>query len=208
MGTAAEMAAVQLDNLPGQVTILQSAFDGFKTAVYEKIKAPLQELATTGADVFSQLTAAVNEGGIMGAFEALGGIISGVIGPKFAELTERILPGVSEGFAGIGDALRPFADAVTGTFSEALPVVTGAVQGFLDVFRGADVSGVIEAIAAGAKDLLSAFAGAAADVVEGVSAAVGSFMDAFDNDTVSGIISSIASGAKNLFGAFMGARRI
>lgn len=206
MGTAAEMAAVQLDNFPGQVTILQSAFDGFKTAVYEKIKAPLKELATTGADVFSRLTTAVNEGGIMGAFEALGGIIFDTIGPKFAELTDKILPGVSEGFAGIGDALQPFADTVTGAFSEALTAVTGAVQSFLDTFRGADVSGVIETVAAGAKDLLSAFAGAAADVVEGISTAVGSFMDAFDNDTVSAIITSIANGAKNLFAAFGSAK--
>lgn len=206
MGTAAEMAAVQLDNLPGQVTILQSAFDGFKTAIYEKIKAPLQELATTGADVFSQLTAAVNEGGFMGAFEALGGIISGTIGPKFAELTERILPGVSEGFANLSGAFQPFVDAVTGAFSEAMPTVTGAVKEFLEAFQNTSAGGVIDSIAAGASSLLSAFAGAAADVVEGVSAAVGSFMDAFDRDTVSEIISSIANGAKSLFGAFNSAR--
>jgi TP901 family phage tail tape measure protein len=42
-GAAAEQAATQLDNLGGDVTLMQSAFDGFKMQIYNDVDGPLRE---------------------------------------------------------------------------------------------------------------------------------------------------------------------
>lgn len=205
MGTAAEMAAVQLDNLPGQLTIMQSAFDGFKTAVYEKLKAPLQELASMGADVFSRLTDAVNNGGIIGAFESLGGIVADVVGPKFAELTDSILPGLQDGFANATSAFQPFIDALSGSFENALPAITGAMNELEGVFGNTTLASTMDVIASSVKNLFGAFAEAAADQITGVTGAVAGFLEGFTQGGGFAVIEQVANHAADLFGAFVNA---
>lgn len=203
MGTAAEMAAVQLDNLPGQVTILQSALDGFKTAIYEKIKDPLRELAAIGSDVFSQLTAAVNEGGVMGAFEALGGILSGVIGPKFAELADKILPGVQDGFSNLIGAFQPFVDVVTGAFSEAMPVATGAVEDFARAVGESGLAETLRNVATGAKSLFDAFISEGAQNVGAVARSVADFLSGFTAGGGNDALAGVAKSAGTFFNDFL-----
>lgn len=203
MGTAAEMAAVQLDNLPGQITIMQSAFDGFKNAIYEKAKDPLQELAAMGAEAFSRLTDAVNNGGVLGAFEALGGIIADIVGPKFAELTDTLLPGLQEGFANASAAFQPFIDAVTGAFSEVMPVVTGAVQDFVSAIGDSGIAETANDVAAGARSLFDTFVSEGAQNVGAAAESVSDFISGFTESGGNGAIASVAESAGSFFNDFL-----
>lgn len=235
-GTAAQMAATQLDSLPGQVTLMQSAFDGLKTSIYEGLKGPLQDAAEIATDVFSGLTDAINEGGIIGAFENLGSILAGNIGPKLEELGPKFrnmlsaispdvadtLPAIASGFEQFfeavksvgGAAIEPLAagtqdllSAFSTVAGDAIEIASRGISQFIDALRDSGaVSGIIGTIAEGAGRLISAFSGAAVDVMDGVSAAVGSFMDAFDNGVLSDIISKVADGAKNLIAGIMQGR--
>lgn len=52
-GAAAEMAAIKMDNLNGQLTLMRSAFDAVKIAVGEELSPALRDLAEAGTDAFS-----------------------------------------------------------------------------------------------------------------------------------------------------------
>ena len=47
LGAAAQMAAVKLDNLQGDVTILKSGLEGLGIAIYDNIKGPLRSVTQT-----------------------------------------------------------------------------------------------------------------------------------------------------------------
>lgn len=80
---AKEMSEVKLDNLSGQVTLLESAFDGFKMAVGEALAPVLRELAEVGTDAFSWATEFVSENqwlvqAIAGALGAVALLTAGI----------------------------------------------------------------------------------------------------------------------------------
>jgi TP901 family phage tail tape measure protein len=60
-GSAGSMAATMLDNMNGQLTLMQSAFDGLKIAVGEEFTPVMSDLYGVGADVFSVMTDIVKE---------------------------------------------------------------------------------------------------------------------------------------------------
>lgn len=194
MGTAAEMAEKQLANLPGQLTLMDSAFDGLKTAVYEKIKAPLEDAARVATGVFSDLTAAVNDGGILGAFESLGGILADNLGPAFGDIADKIAP--------FKEALSGLADSIGGGFSESLGTIAGAVKSFIGAFADVDF-GSMDGVAQAAARLIDAFKNAAADRMEAIAAGVSAFVDAFRDVGAADAIGRVAQGAKDLLAAFL-----
>lgn len=71
-GAAQEMADIQLDTLPGQITILQSAFSGLKTELYEKVSPMTREFIETLSSGLSDVTAEIAEGDWGAAFSKLG----------------------------------------------------------------------------------------------------------------------------------------
>lgn len=60
-GAAEQMAAIRMDNLKGQVTLLESAFDGFKIAVGETLAPLLRDIAAAGTEALSKATEFVRE---------------------------------------------------------------------------------------------------------------------------------------------------
>ena len=79
MGSAAEQAATQLDNLQGDITILQSGLDGLGNAVYKSLDGPLRSVAQTAQQVVNGLTAAVKEDGLQGLAEASGAALMQIL---------------------------------------------------------------------------------------------------------------------------------
>lgn len=81
-GSAAEMANIQLDNLSGDITLFQSALEGAKIAISDVLTAEgdaekgLRSFVRFGTDGLSTLTSAFKEGGLTGAMEAFGTILS------------------------------------------------------------------------------------------------------------------------------------
>ena len=82
-GSAKEMSEIRLDNLSGQVTLLESAVDGFKLAVGESLAPVLTDLAEVGTTAFSWASDFVSENpwlvqAIAGAIGAFGLLTAGI----------------------------------------------------------------------------------------------------------------------------------
>lgn len=99
-GAAQAMADTQLDNLAGDITLFQSALEGAQIVLSDQLTPTLRKFVKFGADGISSITDAFKEGGLSGAMEAFGGILSDGI----AMITE-MLPTVIEAGASLIFAL-------------------------------------------------------------------------------------------------------
>lgn len=104
-GAAARAAETQLDNLEGAITLFDSAMDGFKIAVYDKISEPLKDIVKEGAEAVSGLTDAFKDDGLLGAI----GFIGETAVEKFTEFGKSIL-GIKDP---IGEAQQAVIDLKT-----------------------------------------------------------------------------------------------
>lgn len=71
-GAAEAMADIQLDTLPGQITILQSAFSGLQTELYENVAPMTKEFVKTLSEGLSNVTQEITNGNFAAAFTRLG----------------------------------------------------------------------------------------------------------------------------------------
>lgn len=129
-GAAERMAAIKLDNLNGQLTLMDSAMDALKTTIGEEFNPELRTLAEAGTDVLAWANNFVQENpalvkGIMAG--------AGAVGVGAAALT---------GFVGVTKVLIPLMGKLTvasAAASAAIPGVniilgvTAAVAGIVGV---------------------------------------------------------------------------
>lgn len=78
-GAAENMANTQLDNLSGDVTLFQSALEGAKIAVSDKLTPTLREFVQLGSSGLGTVTEAFREGGLEGAMGAAGEWLSTLV---------------------------------------------------------------------------------------------------------------------------------
>lgn len=78
-GAAQEMADIQLDTLPGQITILQSAFSGLQTELYEKVAPMTKDFVKMLSEGLSDVTEEITSGNFIAAFTRLGGTAANLI---------------------------------------------------------------------------------------------------------------------------------
>lgn len=71
-GAAKAMAEIQLETLPGQITILQSAFSGLQTELYEKVAPMTKDFVKMLSEGLSSVTAEITSGNFEAAFSRLG----------------------------------------------------------------------------------------------------------------------------------------
>lgn len=69
---AKQMAEIQLETLPGQITILQSAFSGLQTELYEKVAPMTKDFVKMLSEGLSSVTAEITNGNFEAAFSRLG----------------------------------------------------------------------------------------------------------------------------------------
>lgn len=135
-GSAQKMADTQLDNLAGDITLFESALEGAKIAVSDELTPSLREFVQFGSDALSELTVAFKEGGLSGAMEALGGIISDGLAmilemlPQMVEAGGQLLTALVEGIAQNGPMIAEtaveVASTITTTLLELLPTLLDA----------------------------------------------------------------------------------
>lgn len=202
-GAAAEMAQTQLDNLQGDVTILSSAFDGFKQALFANAEEPLRNLAQIGSGVFSDLTASINEDGLGGALANLGTIIATNLAPHLEGLEEKFAP-IKELFSGaIAGAAEKFSGAVE-QVGEAMGAAAGALETFADTIKNrADFPGILDGIAEGAKKLFDAFLSAKSDIIGSVAGAVAEFLEGFADSGAAAAIGDLAASVGDFLAKFL-----
>lgn len=81
IGSAADMAKTQLDNLQGDLTLLSSAADGLKNTIYGSINSPLRSVVQTVTELttgFDKFLSTANLGSIAGQAKALAAAVGAV----------------------------------------------------------------------------------------------------------------------------------
>ena len=102
-GSAADMAEIQLDNLQGDMTLFQSALEGAKITVSDQLTPTLREFVQFGTSGLSEITSAFQTGGLEGAMEAFGTILSDGLAmiiekaPEFVNAGIQLLGSLGQG---------------------------------------------------------------------------------------------------------------
>lgn len=94
-GSAEKMAGTQLDNLTGDVTMFKSALEGAQIALSDQLTPSLRGMVQFGTDAIGRLSTAFQEGGLSGAMDALGTILSEGLAMVMDKLPDLIDAGMS-----------------------------------------------------------------------------------------------------------------
>lgn len=132
-GAAAEMAAIRLDNLEGDITLLKSGLEGLGIEIYQGMNAPMREAAQSATEYVARMNAAFQEGGFSGMVEEIGSIVSDALlkiaeyAPDFikmaATLIKALIHGISNNSGKLADsAAQVLAVFVNGIF-EMIPQI-------------------------------------------------------------------------------------
>lgn len=93
-GAASKMAATQLDNLAGDVTLLKSAFEGAQIAVSDELTPSLRQFTQLGTNALSDFAKAVNDGGLSAGIKSIGKSLAQGITDITTALPDAINAGV------------------------------------------------------------------------------------------------------------------
>lgn len=127
-GAAEKMAEIKLDNLNGQLTLMNSAWDALKTTIGEQFNPEFRELYSIGTDVFSALNEYVKEHPEV--VKAVTAFI-GVVGVATAGLTAYLA--ISKAIKALNIASM-FTNPVTAVFGlvTAVTAVVAAMKAWSD----------------------------------------------------------------------------
>ena len=126
-GAAQEMASVQLDNLEGDITLFKSALEGAQITISDQLTPTLREFVQFGSDAISTLSTAFSEGGLTGAMDALGSILSDGLSMVIEQLPKMIDAGMQ-----LLDALgRGLLDNLPVIISAANDIIMQLISGFI-----------------------------------------------------------------------------
>lgn len=78
-GAAENMAAVQLDNLAGDITLFKSALEGAQITLSDELTPSLRDFVQFGTEGITSVSDAFKEGGLSGAMAAFGEVISSAL---------------------------------------------------------------------------------------------------------------------------------
>lgn len=146
-GAASMMADVQLDNLAGDITLFKSALEGAQIAVSDQLTPTLREFVQFGSDGIAQLTQAFQSGGLTGAMDAFGQILSDGLAmiismlPNFmsagAQLLNTLISGIVSNMPMIIEATLSILNTLLQSILENLPLlIEGGLQLLLGLAMG------------------------------------------------------------------------
>lgn len=138
-GAAEAMANTQLDNLTGDITLMKSALEGAQIVLSDQLTPSLRGLVQFGTSGITQIADAFKEGGLSGAMEAFGAVLSDGLNmvievlPQATEAGMQLLGAVGQGLIDnlpvITDAALQIVTMLTTGIIEALPeIATSAVE--------------------------------------------------------------------------------
>lgn len=135
-GAAGKMAETMLDNLEGDITILNSAMDGLKIIVSDSFKEQLRSFVQTLTEEIGNLNEAFQENGVLGMFVNLADwVINGITDA----LTDASVTG--EGATKFGTAIGDFVgrtvahlvekapELISGLFNAGINLAGGLIEG-------------------------------------------------------------------------------
>ncbi len=184
-GALEEMAKTKLDNLEGDLAILQSAAQDAGIKIYKNLNTPLRGLAQYGTQSIYKLSDALENGGFSGLASALGDVVAdGLVkmadhAPEFvdmaATLVDSLISGIENNQDAIGDSLGRLAVSASNAFIHLMPrlIVLGAKM-VVSIARG--VLDNLPEIGAAAKEAI-------AYLMEEAKKALGEYMDFLGDDS-------------------------
>lgn len=141
-GAAKAMAATQLDNLAGDVTLFKSALEGAQIAISDSLTPTIREFVQIGTSGLSEFASAFKENGLAGALEALGNFLSNAVNkiieklPVIVNAASRLIiafvQGILANMPAILDAAIQTVTTLVSGLSAMLPeLIPVAVQAIL-----------------------------------------------------------------------------
>lgn len=121
-GAAAEMAAIRLDNLEGDITLLKSGLEGLGIEIYQSMNAPMREAAQLATEYVARMNAAFQKGGFSGMVEEIGSIVSDALlkiaeyAPDFIKMAATLIKALIRGIASNSGKLADSATQVLAVF--------------------------------------------------------------------------------------------
>lgn len=123
--SAAAMADTQLDTLAGDITIFQSALEGAQIVLSDQLTPALRDFVKLGSDGISAITDGFKEGGLSGAMEAFGSVLSDGLGMIVEKLPMAIDAGMKL-LEALGQGLMDNIDII---IDSAVDIVMKLVDG-------------------------------------------------------------------------------
>ena len=172
-GAAEEMARAMNDNLEGSLTLLSSAFDGFKKALYDKVAEPLNGLVKqVTAYIMPALTDIAN--GVPGAESKLADGISNLFSNAMkaaGKLLPKAVSALGAVLSGLGDAIvRQAPEFVDGAVRLLEQVTDGILDALPDMVRG--LGRIVRSLIDGLAEFLPHFAESIVDALPALTEAL------------------------------------
>lgn len=138
-GAMQDMADTQLDNLKGDLTILQSGLEGLGIAAYEGMQGPLREAVQLATSMVGDISAAFNEGGLTAAVGAVGGALADMVtyvaglAPQMIDagvgLLTSLISGIQQNLPALASGAVEIVTSLVNGIATMLPqLATTAVQ--------------------------------------------------------------------------------
>jgi len=93
-GAAEKMSKTQLDNLNGDITLFKSALEGAQILISDALTPSLRDFVNFGTSGITKISEGFKSGGLSGAMEAFGGVLSDGIGMITKMLPDAIKAGM------------------------------------------------------------------------------------------------------------------
>ncbi len=123
-GSAKAMANTQLDNLQGDITLFKSAWEGLQIAISDKVTPALRKFVQFGSTQVSNLSEALKEGGLGGAFEYVLSTLQN-LGTKVKDVFTEMAPKIKE-------AIPNIIESLVNGFSERFDLILNVATVLLD----------------------------------------------------------------------------
>lgn len=153
-GAAEQMAQTQLDNLAGDMTLLQSATEGVQLELSAKATPALREMAQAGSTGLSQMASQLQSGDLLGGFVTLGQTAASVGEvfishlPEFLDMGMQMLFGFIQGFGdGLTTLIPTIVKSISGMVSAIISNIPNILQAGISLVQGL-IQGVLQAIPA------------------------------------------------------------
>ena len=125
-GACENMYAIQLDNLDGDIKILQSGLSDLGISIYKDLNGPLREMTQLATSMVGELSEAYKSGGMEGMVGAVGGCMAEVVNtiadyaPQVVSMGVDLLENFISGITDNSGALATAASEVITVFVEGL----------------------------------------------------------------------------------------
>lgn len=152
LGTATGMAEQMVGNFSGQMTLMKSALEGMKLAIWDNLQAPLTNIASVATDAITKLTEAFQEGGtgqlVSAAYAMMGDFMSGITAslPSIIAQGTAIVTSIAQSIAQAMPQLVPQGIQMLLTLGASIVQnIPTIVSAGVDIIKGI-VTGIINSV--------------------------------------------------------------